>query len=284
MAEHTGIALVIYFLEEITEIKTVQKLAAMENCGVFPIVPGGGGDITLILLQKTDIRDVEQLPINYEVVLVKVEKILIRLHMHARIIESNRDNREFFLRILRVMAKLLEERDKYTEHHSENVAKIACAIARRFGFSESEIKKLEMAGLLHDFGKIGISDQILNKQSSLTDEEYEIIKTHPSIAQAILEPVHNMEEIIPWIKYHHEKWDGSGYPDGISRRDIPLAARILAVADAYDTMHSRRTYHEPFDDEYILNELIDNKGRQFDPDVVDTFLLILQDQELDILA
>ncbi len=284
MSRPGSISLVLFFIDDITEVKSVQALAGIENCGVFPIVPGESSEITLILLQKTDVKDVEYLPLNFETFFLKIEKLLIRLHMHARLIESNNENKEFFLRILRVMNKLLEERDEYTEHHSENVATIACAIAKHFDFTPEQVNKLEMAGLLHDFGKIGISDKILNKPGGLTDEEYETIKTHPSIAQAILEPVYNLEEIIPWIKGHHEKWNGRGYPDGLEGENIPLAARILAVADAFDTMNSKRTYHDPYPKEKILYELESNRGVQFDADVVDVFLKILKEEELDLIA
>jgi HD-GYP domain-containing protein (c-di-GMP phosphodiesterase class II) len=278
------ICCVLYCIDNVQEIKTIRKLSKLEHCGIITLVPPERSDLPLKLLQKTDLRDVEQMPVNPDTLFIKVEKILIRLYMQHRIIESNKRNKEFFLKILRVMAKLLEERDEYTEHHSENVAAISCAIAKKLGYSPEELSKLEMAGLLHDFGKIGITDKILNKPGKLTDEEYEVIKRHPAIAQVILEPVQGLEEIIPWIKYHHERWDGSGYPDGISGENIPLPARIMAVADAYDTMHSRRTYHEPFEDKKILSELVGNKGTQFDPEVVDVFLDILEHEELELIT
>jgi len=273
------IACVLFFVDDVHRIKDVSSLTGIENCGVIPLVPSRRADLTLLLLQKTNLKDVEQVPFNPEMLFLKVEKMLIRLHMQRMIVENNRRNRAFFLKIVRVMAKLLEERDEYTEHHSENVARIACAIARRFGFDAAELGKLEMAGLLHDFGKIGITDYILNKPSRLTEEEYEVIKKHPSIAQIILEPIKDLEEIIPWIKHHHERWDGTGYPDGLKGEEIPLPSRILAVADAYDTMHSRRTYHEPYDDKVIVRELEENKGTQFDPAVVDVFLEMLAEEK-----
>lgn len=276
------ICLAVYFIDDIREMRTVQELTGISSCGVFPIVAGEETDLTLILLQKTDIKDVEHIPFSTENLLLKVEKLLIRIHMQKRIIASHRQNRDFFLKILKVMAKLLEERDEYTEHHSENVARIACAIAAKHGFSVEELNKLEMAGLLHDFGKIGITDKILNKPDKLTNEEYEVVKRHPSIAQVILEPVQDLQEIIPWIKHHHEKYNGRGYPDNLKGEEIPFAARILAVADAYDTMASKRTYHDPFEADYIRKELINNKGEQFDPVLVDTFIEILDSNGLDL--
>lgn len=278
------ICCVLYYIEDIHEIKTLVQLSEIEHCGIIPLVAAERTDLPLILLQKTDLKDVQQMPINMETLFLKVEKILIRLYMQQRIIESNRRNKEFFLKILRVMAKLLEERDQYTEHHSENVAAIACSIAKKLGFSDEQLSKLEMAGFLHDFGKIGIKDSILQKPGRLTVEEYEVIKRHPTIAQVILEPVQGLEDIIPWIKYHHEKWDGSGYPDGIEGENIPLPARILAVADAFDSMNSRRTYHEPYEEAKIMSELVDNRGTQFDPDVIDVFVEILKNSELELIS
>lgn len=283
LSEQEQIGLIFYFINDIKEMRDIRKLLKIEHCEVFPIVCGGEADITIILLQKTDIRDIEHVPLNYETLFLKVEKLLIRLHMQKRIIESNEANKAFFLKTLKVMAKLLEERDEYTEHHSENVAKIACSIAVKFNFTSEEISKLEIAGLLHDFGKIAVTDKILKKPGKLTAEEYEVIKKHPEIAQVILEPVQDLKEIMPWIKYHHEWWNGKGYPEGIASNEIPFPARILAVADAYDTMHSKRTYHDPYDDDYIRNELEVNRGKQFDPDVVDIFLSILENEQLELV-
>ncbi len=168
----------------------------------------------------------------------------------------------------------LEARDQYTHKHSARVSKYAQLIAEEMGCSEEELDVIDVAGSLHDIGKIGIPDDILLKPGRLTSEEYETIKSHPVIGADIIGKLGlwNREKEI--IRHHHERFDGKGYPDGLKGHQIPKLARILAVADCYDAMASDRSYRKKMDKEVVVEIIRDNAGTQFDPEVVEVFLRI----------
>ena len=172
---------------------------------------------------------------------------------------------------LKTMINAIEARDMYTRTHSQRVTEMAMEIAREMGCSEEERETIGLAGLLHDIGKIGIRDAILLKPGGLSKEEIDVIKTHPIIGEKIVEPL----EILPVersiIRHHHERWDGKGYPDGLSGESIPLLARILAVADAFDAMITDRPYRKAKSKEEAITEIEELSGYQFDCDVVEKF-------------
>jgi diguanylate cyclase (GGDEF)-like protein/putative nucleotidyltransferase with HDIG domain len=169
------------------------------------------------------------------------------------------------------LAQALDARDHYTRGHSESVTRYALAIARAMGVPTEELANLQIAGLLHDIGKIGIPDGVLNKPGHLTEEEWRLVRTHPSVGASILGKAPLLTRIIPVVLGHHERFDGGGYPHGLAGEQIPLGARILAVADAYDAMTSHRPYRLPVSHEEALAELRINAGSQFDPQVVGAF-------------
>ncbi len=177
-----------------------------------------------------------------------------------------------FYGILKSLVSALEAKDPYTRQHSERVTAYAIAIAERMGCSEAQIESLRTVGFLHDIGKIGIADRILNKPAGLTSEEYELIKKHPVIGESIVAELGLNAEQRAIIRHHHERWDGKGYPDGLRGQDVPLLARIVAVADAFDSMTSLRAYRASMSDGDAIKELRINLGRQFDPEVVAAFL------------
>lgn len=218
-------------------------------------------------------------PLDFEILFLKVERILSRRLYTRQIERSNRRNQMLFLNILQVMAKVLEAKDPYTKYHSENVARHARQIARRVGYSHEQLELIQIAGVLHDFGKIGIKETVLNKPGMLNKPEYEAIQRHPLIASAILEPIEELRDIIADIRHHHERWDGGGYPDGLRGEAIPLGARILAIADSYDAMTSERSYHDPLSEEEAVAELTACAGTQFDPALVELFVAILADSK-----
>ncbi|MBE3584546.1 MAG: HD-GYP domain-containing protein [Limnochordaceae bacterium] len=175
------------------------------------------------------------------------------------------------------LSAALEARDAYTAGHSRRVAEIAVRIGHELGMSDNDLETLKYAGLLHDIGKIGIEDRLLKKPARFTPEEYREITQHSSLTGAILEGVAGFEKVNDWARHHHERYDGSGYPDGLEGDKIPLGARILAVADAFDAMASRRVYKPsiPFGD--ILVELLGHRGTQFDPKVLDAFVRVMEE-------
>lgn len=172
---------------------------------------------------------------------------------------------------IKIIISTLHEKNKRERLHSERVGEICEAIGREMGFDQEELSELKLIGLMHDIGKIGIDEKILNKDGKLTPEEYEEIKKHPEIGYRILSSANQMSDIAEYTLAHHERWDGKGYPNGISEKEIPLVSRIIAVADAYDAMTSERTYRNPLSEEAAVEELRKNAGTQFDPIIVKIF-------------
>ncbi len=181
---------------------------------------------------------------------------------------------------VRAFANAVEVKDLYTRGHSENVMAYSVKIANELGLDEQLLETIKYGGLLHDIGKIGIGENILNKPGRLTEEEFEVIKFHPALGANIIQDVPYFRDIVPLVMHHHEFFDGRGYPDGLSGTEIPYGARILSVADAFEAMTSDRPYRKSLDINLAKNILIENKGTQFDPDIVDVFVKII-DLDLD---
>ncbi len=183
---------------------------------------------------------------------------------------------ESYLRTISALAFALDARDAYTREHSENVTKYAVAIAQEMNLRPSEIERIRRAGLLHDIGKIGIRDGVLLKPGKLTEEEYTDIKAHPAKGEAIVSALPFLKEEAKLIRHHHERYDGKGYPDGISGTAIEKGARILAVADSFDAMRENRVYRKALELNLVCDELKKNSGKQFDPEVTEALLRILE--------
>lgn len=178
---------------------------------------------------------------------------------------------QFTKELIISIIQILEMHDKYTSGHSENVAIIASNIAAKMGLPRKEINDSYWAGMVHDLGKILIPLDILNKEGSLTKEEYDLIKKHPYWGYKGLSSSKSLRHIARYVLYHHERWDGNGYPQGLEGEEIPLISQIIAVADAWDAMISSRSYREPLSEEKALQEIKDNKRSQFSPAVVEVF-------------
>lgn len=184
------------------------------------------------------------------------------------------------MQIATTLSGAIDAKDTYTNGHSTRVAEYSREIARRAGFSEKAQEDIYMIGLLHDVGKIGVPDAIINKQAKLTDEEYAIIKTHPAMGAKILKNITEFPKLSTGARWHHERYDGRGYPDGLAAEDIPFEARIIAVADAYDAMSSRRSYRDVLPQEIVREEVQKGKGTQFDP-VFAEIMLAMMDEDTD---
>jgi putative nucleotidyltransferase with HDIG domain len=182
--------------------------------------------------------------------------------------------RRAFAGTVRSLANAVDARDMATADHSGRVAEYAVAIAREMGLDESEVREIQVAGFLHDVGKIGIHDDILAKRGPLTDAEWNTMRRHPLLGYEILQPVAISEKIKKAVRHSHEWWDGSGYPDGLVGRRIPLAARVIAVADAFESFTTDRPYRASGDPRKAVEEIQRCAGTQFDPQVVETFLRI----------
>ena len=181
--------------------------------------------------------------------------------------EQRKLSQRLFEQIANVLASAIDAKDEYTRGHSHRVAEYSEKIAREMGKSEEECKKIYYTALLHDVGKIGVSDRIITKNGKLTDEEYEIMKQQPVIGSQILSSVKDYPYLGIGARYHHERYDGLGYPDGLKGEEIPEVARIISVADAYDAMTSNRSYRSAFPQQDVRDEIVKNAGTQFDPDM-----------------
>lgn len=182
--------------------------------------------------------------------------------------------------IATTLSGAIDAKDTYTNGHSTRVAKYSREISRRAGFSEEMQDDIYMMGLLHDVGKIGIPDAIINKPAKLTDEEYSIIQKHPVTGAKILKNITEFPKLSTGARWHHERFDGKGYPDGIAGEEIPMEARIIAVADAYDAMSSRRSYRDVLPQAKVREEVEKGKGTQFDP-VFAEIMLSMIDEDRD---
>lgn len=200
--------------------------------------------------------------------------------MNSRLQDSLRNIEEYSVGTLQALLSAVDAKDSYTARHSVSVTDYALAMGRRIGLSPEELIALEQAGLLHDIGKIGISETILLKPSKLTDGERSAIEEHSEIGARILESIPFVQELIPIVRYHHERWDGTGYPEGLAGERVPRLARVLAVADAFDAMMSDRPYRVAMHLKDARDELLRYRSLQFDPECVDALLAALDCGEL----
>ena len=210
---------------------------------------------------------------------VRLSINLIRLqnHLEDEVSERMIENERMSIHIIQSLADAIETKDMYTNGHSGRVAMYSREIARRYGYSDMQMKDIYMMGILHDVGKIGVPNAIINKPGKLTDEEFAVIKTHPMNGYKILSNIKEMPGLAKGARWHHERYDGRGYPDSLKGEDIPEEARIIAVADSYDAMTSNRSYREPMSQERVRAEIIKGRGSQFDPRFADIMIQMIDE-------
>jgi response regulator RpfG family c-di-GMP phosphodiesterase len=193
--------------------------------------------------------------------------------------DINLSDTQSCLEFAKVLAYTLEEKDPYTSGHSERVCYYSDFISKRLSLSPKERSELQIASYLHDIGKIGISNRFINKKGTLTSTDWAVIKQHTRKSIELLVPLNLSSNIISYIQHHHERYDGTGYPDGLAGEKIPLGARIIAISDSYDSMTSDRPYRKPLTNGDAKSELLKNAGKQFDPKLVALFLDVLKEME-----
>jgi putative nucleotidyltransferase with HDIG domain len=191
-----------------------------------------------------------------------------------------RENHELFINSIRALAAAIDAKDPYTRGHSERVARYSSQVAKEMGLTAEDVRRVRLSALLHDVGKIGIDDRILRKPTALTEEEFEIMKSHPVKGAAIMEAIPQLRDVIPGMKHHHERWEGGGYPDGLAGEEIPLQARIVSVADTFDAMTTTRPYQRAMDIRFVFQRLRDLAGNRFDPSVVEALIQSYEKGEL----
>ena len=222
-------------------------------------------------------------PFVPEVLLLRVkhmiELVTLQNQLNFEVQKKTEENRLLLVHVVESLAAAIDTKDLYTRGHSGRVAEYAKRIAARAGYSQFRQDEVYMMGLLHDVGKIGVPNDIINKPSSLTEDEFAKIKEHPGMGAKILENIKEDPELTTAARYHHERFDGKGYPEGLSGFDIPEVARIIAVADSYDAMSSDRSYRKSLSQEEIISELTKGKGTQFDPKFADIMISIMKEDE-----
>ncbi|MDD5553962.1 MAG: HD domain-containing protein, partial [Candidatus Omnitrophica bacterium] len=176
-------------------------------------------------------------------------------------------------------SKSMEARDNYTAEHAEEMSTLVLRLGKKIGLDKEMLSNLERGAILHDIGKIGISDAILRKKGKLTPEEYETIKMHPKIGAEIIRAVHFLQDVVPVVLHHHEKWDGTGYPSGLKGKEIPLLARIVGIADVYQALISERPYRKAYSKKEALKILKDEAGTHFEKDLVDIMVKLESGRE-----
>lgn len=213
---------------------------------------------------------------------IHIIRDIIKRQQQEELDKRKKNIEEMSLQLMQMLSTTIEAKDEYTKGHSHRVAEYSVLIARELGWNEKELSNLKNAAHLHDIGKIAIPDTILNKPSKLSEEEFSIIKEHTIIGANILKNISLIDHVQEIVRNHHERYDGNGYPDGLKGKEIPLHARIVAVADSYDAMSSQRIYRNQLPPEKIIQELENNKGTQFDPEITDIFLKLLKEDRIHV--
>ena len=274
-------------------IDVIRRLKAAEKYADIPVV-----FLTSDADEDTEVQGFHEGAVDYfrkpfrrDVAIQRIQRILELRYLQRNlqdevekqtsIAEQRRQSVErLSMQMVQSLANAIDAKDSYTNGHSTRVAKYAVMIAEKMGYTGERLERLQYAALLHDIGKIGIPKEIINKPSRLTDEEYEVIKTHPAIGGNILDEITEIPEISIGARWHHERYDGGGYPDHLAGEDIPELARIIGVADSYDAMTSNRSYRGLLAQEAVLGEMEKGKGSQFDPQIAEVMIgLIKNDTE-----
>lgn len=235
---------------------------------------------------KAGVMDFIRKPFIPDIMLERINRILeldrLQQYLQDEVKKNELKVEKLSLQAMLSLAQTIDAKDKYTKGHSTRVAKYSKKIAIKLGLSEAEQDTVYFMGLLHDIGKIGIPDEIINKPHKLTDEEFAIIQKHPEIGHGILKNIAEIPNIEMGARWHHERMDGKGYPDGLKGEEIPKLVRIISVADAYDAMTSKRGYRDILPQSYIRDELEKGKSKQFDPEVAEAMIQLI-DEDTDYL-
>lgn len=289
--EHFDLMLLDYIMSPFHGDQVVEEIRKF-NKDLYILLLTGHKDLAppLETIRKLDIQGYCEKSDKFDQLLLLIESGLKSVEQMNMIKEINKqlsDSKELleksYLESIEILRNTVEAKDVYTKGHSDRVSEYSLLIGERLNLTPEEMKTLKIGALFHDIGKIGIPDGILLKNGKLTEDEYSEIKNHPAIGAHILSDATIFADIIPIVKHHHERYDGRGYPSKLAGDDIPLLARIVAVADTFDAMTSRRAYRGALDLDYVKKEIEICSGTQFDPVIAKAFLNILETEEQRIL-
>ena len=282
--EHFDMMILDFIMTPIHGDEVVEEIRKF-NTDLYILLLTGHKDLAppLDTIRRLDIQGYCEKSDKFDQLLLLIEsgvKSISQMNEIRRINEELSDTYEklekAYMDIVETLRFTVEAKDPYTRGHSDRVSEFSVLIGKKLGLSEDELKILKIGGLFHDVGKIGIPDAILLKEDKLTDDEYSQIKNHPSIGAHILQNSEFFKDMIPIVKHHHEKYDGTGYPSKLKGEDIPYFARIAAVADTFDAMTTKRSYRTALPLDVVKKEFEKCSGTQFDPKIAKVFLDILE--------
>ena len=269
---------------EISLIVSDQKMPMMEGTEFFKRISDDYPEVIKILLTGYSNIDVlvESInechlfqyilkPFEPEQLCMIVDNGIKKYELSSSKVQILQDLSELFYKTIKSIAQALDAKDKYTHGHSMRVTLYALALAKKMDLPDDLLEEIETTGLLHDIGKIAIPEKILLKPGKLTEEEYAVIKTHPELGEKLVEGIEKLKLISGWLKSHHERYDGKGYPDGLAGEQIPVSSRIIAIADTYDAMTSSRSYRSALPHDSAMIEIEHCSGTQFDPNLAELF-------------
>ena len=271
--EHFDLMVLDFIMSPIHGDKVVEEIRKF-NKDLYILLLTGHKDLAppLDTIRRLDIQGYCEKSDKFDQLLLLIESGIKSISQMNEIKKLE----QAYMESIQTLRFAVEAKDAYTRGHSDRVSEYSILIGKHLGLSAEDIKTLKVGGLFHDIGKIGIPDSILRKESRLDDSEYSQIKNHPSIGAHILCNAEIFREIIPIVKHHHEKYDGTGYPSRLAGENIPFLARIAAVADTFDAMSSRRTYRDALPIDVVKAEITRCSGTQFDPQIAKAFLEILE--------
>ena len=288
--EHFDLLLLDFIMDELHGDQVVSEIRDFDK-NLYILLLTGHKDLAppLETLKQLDIQGYCEKSNNFDQLLLLIEsglKSVDQMHIISKINdelkEKNDELEKAYLDTIGILRYTVEAKDPYTRGHSDRVSEYSVLIGTKMELDENTLHLLKIGGLFHDIGKIGIPDSILLKETKLDDEEYSQIKNHPAIGAHILGDAEIFKDIIPIVLHHHERFDGKGYPKGLKGEQIPLAARIAAVADTFDAMTSKRTYRDALPLETVIAEIEKCSGSQFDPKIASVFLDILKNDYKEI--
>lgn len=289
--EHFDLMLLDFIMSPIHGDKVVEEIRKF-NDTLYILLLTGHKDLAppLETIRKLSIQGYceksdkfDQLLLLIESAIKSIEQMNMIASINLELKQSKEDLERAYLESIEALRYTVEAKDRYTRGHSDRVSEYSILIGKKIGLTQEELKKLRIGGLFHDIGKIGVPDSILLKTERLTDEEYSEIKNHPSIGKHILSSASIFSDIIPIVYHHHEKYDGTGYPGKLKGEEIPLLARIAAIADTFDAMTSKRSYRDALSIDVAKNEIKRCSGTQFDPELVDAFIELFETNYNEIL-
>ena len=274
------------FMPKMDGFETFKRIQEMEPKRDVPVVffTSGVEAENEVKALSMGAKDFIRKPFVPQVMLNRIKNILdldeLTKNLEKKVEQKTRQVEQLSFEIIATIASMIEAKDKYTKGHSIRVAEYSATLATALGWKEEAVKNLRYIALLHDIGKVGIPDRVLNKPGKLTETEFNVIKSHTSIGGDILKDIETISYVDAGAKFHHERFDGKGYPSGKTGLEIPTVARIISIADAYDAMNSKRVYRDALSEHVIRDELVNGRGTQFDPDYLDVFLQLYDEGKL----